>query len=629
MMKEFFHPQEYQRFLEQGAPPQSLHHQGPHAAPVIPERPFQNFFGGFKEGLPSLDAPQQYNVNISAEEGERISSRSHVLSKQLSDDAAFAENQVDGLLSSLNIEHRPHVHDGGKYGNWMQNSNSNSLSHSNKSKGWSESFLERESKGEGWANDFAGQRSNQWAQGFHEELLQEKPGSAQEWAGEFQRKEAADVTRDDLKALREQIVSKNDEKLNGSQFMNYFKAYTEGEKESAAPTSFASEFAEQQRTEKSGANQGSYADQFVRNAYAEEFTGRERGWIDDYHKEHDDFDLDDLTAEEMERKWEKFRGASGAWAEQYLNMHEGAMVEDYERVFNMSRGQPDSDVYVFQATNPYLGAADALEQGLQLFEEGALPEAIQALEAAVQQEPTNSHAWTHLGKAHAENDKDKLAILALEQAVAVDHSNLDALMALAVSLTNEYEPDKTADALVHWLSENKKFQHLVQAKHDTTSPTTRAERLFVEAARMADDPDVHIALGLLFNLSFEYQKATECFKAALRQRPDDYALWNKYGATIANSHEGRSAVQTAIDAYFHALDKKPSFTRARSNLGISYMSAKNYVEAAKCFLGALTINNSQHLWDSARSAFLQLGREDLAEKCNLGDVRLFRNEFDF
>jgi hypothetical protein len=39
-----------------------------------------------------------------------------------------------------------------------------------------------------------------------------------------------------------------------------------------------------------------------------------------------------------------------------------------------------------------------------------------------------------LGRAHAENDKDKLAILALEQAVAVDHGNLDALMTLAVSL---------------------------------------------------------------------------------------------------------------------------------------------------------------------------------------------------
>jgi hypothetical protein len=71
--------------------------------------------------------------------------------------------------------------------------------------------------------------------------------------------------------------------------MNYFKAYTEGgEKEGLAsePQSFASEFAQQERTEKSSklGGEGSYADQFVKNAYAEEFSQRERAWIDDFHK---------------------------------------------------------------------------------------------------------------------------------------------------------------------------------------------------------------------------------------------------------------------------------------------------------------------------------------------------------
>jgi len=292
-------------------------------------------------------------------------------------------------------------------------------------------------------------------------------------------------------------------------------------------------------------------------------------------------------------------------------------------------------VYVFQAENPYVGDTQAYEKGMAFFDEGNLGESILALEAAVQQDSMNSVAWTQLGKAHAENDKDKMAILALEQAVAVDHSNLDALMALAVSLTNEYEPDKTGETLNHWLSENPKYSNIVAKFESHSSPsestTQITQQMFLEAARQEPnaDPDIHIALGLLYNLSFEYEKATQCFKVALVQRPDDYALWNKYGATIANSPQGRASVQAAIDAYFRALEKKPSFTRARSNLGISYMSAKNYVESAKCFLGALAINNSNHLWDSARSSFLQMGRTDLAEKCSLHDVRLFRNEFDF
>jgi len=59
------------------------------------------------------------------------------------------------------------------------------------------------------------------------------------------------------------------------------------------------------------------------------------------------------------------------------------------------------------------------------------------------------------------------------------------------------------------------------------------------------------------------------------------------------------------------------------------MALQDYIEAAKCFLGAIEINNTPHLWDNLKSAFTMMDRPELVEKMEPRNVDLFRDEFDF
>ncbi|EFA76900.1 tetratricopeptide-like helical domain-containing protein [Heterostelium album PN500] len=300
----------------------------------------------------------------------------------------------------------------------------------------------------------------------------------------------------------------------------------------------------------------------------------------------------------------------------------------------------DERLRMYQFTINESRPEDTFEAGMDLFNQGLITDAIITLESEVMRNPENSEAWMYLGIAHAENDKDQQAISCLLKAIDLDPTNLKARMALSVSYTNDYQKERALETLEEWLVGNPAYSHInfsaigkeeeeLSTFQDTWKRHRHTSEWFLEAARQRPnepDPEVQTALGLLYNMSYEYEKAVDCFKAALQNNSTDYQLWNKLGATLANSNRS----QEALGAYFQALEQKPSYVRARSNLGISYLALNMYGEAAQTFLGALAIHpEAVHIWDNLKMVFRLMSRDDLVTKAERRDVNDFVNDFKF
>ncbi|KAK9462079.1 uncharacterized protein V1516DRAFT_673687 [Lipomyces oligophaga] len=316
----------------------------------------------------------------------------------------------------------------------------------------------------------------------------------------------------------------------------------------------------------------------------------------------------------------------------------------------------DAGDYHFEPENKYVENQniDPFEEGVRILESGGnLSEAALAFEAAVQKDNGHAQAWSFLGAVQAQNEKEDPAIRALERAVALDTNNQAALMNLAVSYINEGYENAAYATLEKWIAtkhpdvvNQARGQQPQLADTDQFRLHERVTELFIRAAQLSPeglsmDADVQVGLGVLFYGKEDYDKAVDCFSAALSVRPDDPLLWNRLGATLANSQRS----EEAIEAYYKALELRPSFVRARYNLGVSCINIGCYKEAVQHLLSALEMHRvpilegnlpddeilaseSTNLLDTLRRVFLAMDRRDLVDKVVPGvDPAVFKDAF--
>ncbi|XP_049631800.1 PEX5-related protein isoform X4 [Suncus etruscus] len=309
--------------------------------------------------------------------------------------------------------------------------------------------------------------------------------------------------------------------------------------------------------------------------------------------------------------------------------------------------------YYFHTENPFKDWPGAFEEGLKRLKEGDLPVTILFMEAAILQDPGDAEAWQFLGITQAENENEQAAIVALQRCLELQPNNLKASMALAVSYTNTGHQQDACEALKNWIKQNPKYKYLVKSKKGSPGLTRRMSKspvdssvlegvkeLYLEAAHQNGDmidPDLQTGLGVLFHLSGEFNRAIDAFNAALTVRPEDYALWNRLGATLANGDRS----EEAVEAYTRALEIQPGFIRSRYNLGISCINLGAYREAVSNFLTALSLQRksrnqqqvphpaiSGNIWAALRIALSLMDQPELFQAANLGDLDVLLRAFN-
>eukprot|EP01105_Mastigella_eilhardi_P018879 TRINITY_DN4405_c0_g1_i2.p1 TRINITY_DN4405_c0_g1~~TRINITY_DN4405_c0_g1_i2.p1 ORF type:complete len:665 (-),score=175.19 TRINITY_DN4405_c0_g1_i2:72-2024(-) len=553
------------------------------------------------EPLPQISRP---DPGIPFQEQAKIMKRSEILARQIGADKPpeFMHAQLGSMFGALHIEPEAVANydsgwDVGEYGDtfegaWGGGAGPATRMHHAPPSAWADEFApmaaQMHAPPNAWAEEFAPEAvhsgpdptlapNGDWIQQFEqsgdvdtEAGLEDAWSDASKAAPLDPAQAAAEKAR--LREATDRLYNAvDDPRIKNSRFMQLMGSLSKGEVEikdndivPAAPggDGWASEFAGGQAKGGDWASEFGAVDGVEGTARAYQGTEDSQPWDEEYALQEPE---SAAAAAGFDTTEQQKSGDGQALADEYAaESFDGSnWADDFAKEAGpASSGAVGEYAFADDASNPFLSHAAPLSKGIDLYQAGNVADAILAFEAEIKHNPENAKAWQLTGLAHAENDNDTQATAALCKANELEPGNPETLMALAVSCTNDFSKDRAVTALKQWLQANPKYAHIreppapavgnTEIDHQfanlMTSFTSHIQTLemFLQAARQSPedvDPEVQTALGLLFNLSYEYDKAVDCLKAALSKRTTDHLLWNKLGATLANSNNNADALE--------------------------------------------------------------------------------------
>jgi len=205
---------------------------------------------------------------------------------------------------------------------------------------------------------------------------------------------------------------------------------------------------------------------------------------------------------------------------------------------------------------------------------------------------------------------------------------------LAISYTNEAYERASHTMLLRWLQATHPDAEIPQTAWSSLQQSSwyshqQVTQAFLDYARVQHskgivDADLQAGLGVLFYTSNQFDRAKDCFEAALVVRPTDYQLWNRLGSSLSNGNNH----EESLGAYREALNLRPTYVRAISNVAVAcafiilpFSTAADfrdpglnigaYKESGEHLLSALSLqsasgNGSEYLWSTLRRVMLEM-----------------------